>query len=66
MYESTDPVLTNQLLDEYGVEYIIVGTLERLQFENINEGLLQSLGDIVFSSGDLYVIHRIPGYSPNH
>lgn len=64
MYESTNIDLTNQLLDEYQVEYIVVGTLERLQFENINEEMLQSLGHVIFSSGDIYVIRRVPGYSP--
>ena len=37
------------LLEKYQVEYIFVGARERGKYESLNESMLQSLGNVVFS-----------------
>lgn len=64
IYEGQDPVAVKQLLDIYQVEFIVIGKLERIKFPALNEALLQTEGQIVFSYDDLYIIQRAPGYSP--
>lgn len=49
IYTSADPVRVKELLRKYQVEYIFVGSQERLKYPEINEGLLMQLGEIVFS-----------------
>lgn len=53
-FTERDKVLT--LLDKYGVEYIVVGNLEKEKFPEMNEEQLQTLGDIVFQNDSLYII----------
>lgn len=48
IYTSTDVDLVESLLDEYEVEYIFVGKMERQKYTNLNESLLCSLGEVVF------------------
>ncbi len=49
IYTSADAELVRSLLEEYDVEYIFVGSCEREKYPNLNEELLQSLGEVVFS-----------------
>jgi YYY domain-containing protein len=50
IYTSTDETEVRNLLEKYNVSYIYVGGLEREKFPLINNGLLKSLGQIVFLS----------------
>ena len=51
VYESPDEEGTKLLLENYGVKYIIVGTMEKQKYPNLNENKLTKLGKKVFSSG---------------
>ncbi|MCL2152083.1 MAG: DUF2298 domain-containing protein [Oscillospiraceae bacterium] len=57
IYWSSDPEQVRGILTKYGVEYIVVGQIERLNYPSINEAMLQTMGDVVFRSNDLYLIH---------
>jgi YYY domain-containing protein len=50
IYTSEDVDEVWSLIDQYNIEYIYVGRSERAKIEDINEGLLRSLGEIVFES----------------
>lgn len=52
IYTIEDLTLTRTLLDKYEVKYVIVGTLERQKYPNINEEKFNILGTQVFSSGN--------------
>lgn len=56
IYEFSDDATARSLLEKYEVAYIVVGALERIQFPEINESKLQSLGRIVYSNASLYII----------
>lgn len=49
IYTSDDEDLVRSLLKEYNVEYIYVGSYERMQYSEINERMLSSLGTVAFS-----------------
>ncbi len=49
IYTADDEALVRQTLDLYNVEYVYVGRLEREKYANINERMLSSLGEIVFT-----------------
>ncbi len=55
IYESPDKTLTENLLHAYHVRYIIVGTLERQKFSNIQEPKLDAIGKKVFAQGGTVV-----------
>ncbi len=55
IYESEDMEATNSILQKYGVQYIIVGGMERAKFSNIQFDKLDTIADVVFSSGELQV-----------
>ena len=49
IYTSTDEEQVKELLDEYDVSYIFVGSKEREKYgEALNEEVLKSLGEVVF------------------
>jgi YYY domain-containing protein len=50
IYTSTDADQVRSLLDEYKIEYIYVGKLERDKYSDLNDQLLKSLGEVVFIS----------------
>ncbi len=52
IYTTQDSALTKNLLQKYEVKYVIVGTLERQKYPNINEEKFNTLGIQVFSSGN--------------
>ena len=58
VYESADVAETTAILEKYNVLYIIVGTLERQKFTNINEQKLMAAGEEVFRSGETVIIRR--------
>jgi YYY domain-containing protein len=55
MYESNDLPLTQDLFRKYGVSYVIVGALERQNYEALAEWKFIELGDKVFQSGNTTV-----------
>ncbi|MEI8200036.1 MAG: DUF2298 domain-containing protein [Eubacteriales bacterium] len=56
IYTSAGVTEARTLLNKYAVTYLVVGDLERTQFVNINDAVLQNLGTKVFESGTLYII----------
>ena len=46
------------LLNRYGVDYVVLGKLERDKYENINEDNFRKLGEVVFDKGETK-IYRI-------
>lgn len=58
IYESEDIEETRRILDQYNVQYIIVGTLEREKYPNIAEWKFAELGDIVYQSGETVIYGR--------
>jgi uncharacterized membrane protein len=57
LYGLGDPDQVREILEKYDVEYIVIGQIERLNYPWIDEAVLQSMGDVVFRSNDLYMIH---------
>jgi uncharacterized membrane protein len=51
IYESPDIELTKDILDKYQVSYVIIGTLERQKFTQLQETKFIKLGRVAFSSG---------------
>lgn len=59
IYTSTDEATVRELIEEYDIEYIFVGSCERQKYgETLNNTLLQSLGEVVFldSAYDTYIV----------
>lgn len=59
IYTSTDVSLVRSYLEQYQVEYIIVGDLERSRYSDISDATIRSLGDVVFSANRLYIVKVI-------
>lgn len=55
IYTSPDTSLAKKLLDKYEVEYVIVGTHEREKYPGLNIDTFEALGDVVHSSGNVYL-----------
>ena len=53
IYTSNDSNLVKELIDKYDISYIYVGELEVDKYGWVNHSLLQSLGEIVYSSSNL-------------
>ena len=56
IYTSEDEGIVRELLDEYDVEYLYVGYLEREKYGELDEERLQALGKVVFSENDTYIV----------
>jgi len=56
LYEFGDPARVREIIRKYDVKYIVVGQIERLRYPWMDEGMLQTMGEIVFRSNDLYLI----------
>ena len=59
IYTSVDEEYVKELLEEYDVSYIFVGSTEREKYgEALNEDMLKSLGDVVFRDEmyDTYIV----------
>lgn len=52
VYTSSDQELVKSILEEYQVEYIFVGRMEQEKYENLNENMLKSLGNVVFQDNN--------------
>lgn len=55
-YEASYPETMPRFLRRYNISYIVVGEIERARFRNLDEEALLGLGEVVFRSGDDYVI----------
>lgn len=60
LYENKDPDLTKDLLKKYNVSYVYIGELERQKYPNLNEVKFQSLGQIIFQSGNTRIYKLNP------
>jgi len=52
MYDTTSLQTAKQLLNEYHVQYVYVGTLERQKYPSIDEQKFYQLGHVVFQHGN--------------
>ena len=59
LYESGDPDVVRNLLEEYDIRYIVVGALEREKFKTIKESVLEGMGEVVFRHPDGSVIIKV-------
>jgi len=61
LYQSDDNVLTQQLIDKYSIEYVVISGLEREKYETLNEEKFSQIGYKVFESnngfGALYRVY---------
>ena len=58
IYTSTDEETVRQLIDKYNISYIYIGQLERQKYPDLNDSLLQSLGQVAYSDGETTYIMR--------
>lgn len=55
-YTTSNTSIQLDFIKKYQIKYIIVAELERIKYADINEEALQSLGKVVYRSGDNYLI----------
>lgn len=55
-YSINNRTIQLEFIKKYQIKYIVVAELERIKHPEINEQALQSLGEIVYRSGDNYLI----------
>lgn len=60
IYESPDMTRTKEILEGYGVQYVVIGNLERQKFTALAEWKFAELGTPVFYSGET-VIYELTG-----
>ncbi len=58
IYETEDPAVAAALLDEHGVDYVVVGPRERAVYGGEGERKFAALGPVVFENGGI-AIHRV-------
>ena len=58
IYTSTDEDEVRRLIDKYNISYIYIGQLERQKYPDLNDSLLQSLGQVAYSDGETTYIMR--------
>ncbi len=57
IYTSTNKDLVKQMIALYDVTYIYIGNLERQKYPELNDLLLQEIGEVVYSNGiDTYIL----------
>lgn len=56
IYESPDVKASRSLIKKYGVRYIVIGSMEREKYKNLNEGILLQLGKVVFNISGATII----------
>jgi YYY domain-containing protein len=52
IYETSNLSLAKQLLKQYKVSYVFVGTLERQKYLNLQENKFNQLGKVIFQNGE--------------
>lgn len=50
IYQGKDLTQVKKLVDKYGIQYIYVGNLEKMTYQNLNTEKLLQLGKVVYSS----------------
>ena len=60
IYETRDASEASNLLEKYGIKYVVVGPRERTSYGTVGLSKFLQLGDEVFSQGDV-TIYRIRG-----
>lgn len=55
IYQGVDEGLAKKLLDQYRVEYVLIGPLEREKYPNLVEDRFNRLGKLVFHQGEVSV-----------
>ena len=64
IYTSTDEDEVRRLIDKYNISYIYIGQLERQKYPDLNDSLLQSLGQVAYSDGETtYIMRTAPRIS---
>lgn len=63
IYESTDIPVVEGLLRDYGVDYVVVGTRERLAYGDEGAAKFAEMGTMVFDRGDQFRIYQLQGTS---
>lgn len=57
IYTSSDRTEVEELIEKYNISYIYIGTLEREKFPELNDTLLQEIGEVAYSNGtDTYIM----------
>lgn len=56
VYESDDISATRDIIKKYGIQYVIIGDMEREKFADLKEDKLLTLGEVVFEEGNTKVI----------
>lgn len=57
IYTSADREKVEDLIEQYNISYIYIGKLEREKFPELNDSLLQGLGEVAYSNGtDTYIM----------
>jgi uncharacterized membrane protein len=56
LYRSNDEHRIREIINRYNVEYIVIGKIERLNYPHMDEYLLRSMGEVIFTDNDLYMI----------
>ena len=59
LYKSGDAEHVRRIISKYNVEYIVVGEIERLNYPELDEELLASMGNIIFRSSQAYDTYLI-------
>ncbi len=55
LYESNDLAITGELIRSYRIAYVVIGTLERQKYKEMDEEKWQMLGTEVFRSNDTVI-----------
>ena len=55
IYTGSDALLTRELLDEYGVTYVYVGSVERSRYDSLDIDKLDRIMDRVFDTGGVTI-----------
>ena len=60
IYTSDDEEMVRLLIQKYRIRYIYIGLLEREKFPDLNDYLLQDIGEVAYSDGKTTYILRMP------
>jgi len=55
IYTLLDIDQTRKLLKKHGIDYVIIGSMEKTKFSNLNENKFKQLGKLIFSESDLNI-----------
>ena len=55
-YNESNLGYMQDFIDKYKIKYIIVGELERIKFHTLDENIIKSLGNVIYTSGNDYIV----------